>query len=236
MKTQLINEYEVECFARVKRLMAKRDMKSPIICDVGGNVGQSIELFRQCWPDSIIHSFEPNPSVFGILESKWGDANGVTLQQLALSTTIGTVPFYATRIPEVASMLRPTDRMRKLSVEKKYDYDCLDLQSDTLDHYCQTAGISDIDLLKIDVQGAELSVLGGAKSLIERGAISLIYVESIFADCYEGQTQFAELLTYLGGSEDNYQLWDVMPFLYTSKDRVWAVNSIFLSKSFAESL
>ena len=37
---------------------------NPIIFDVGANEGQSIERFQNLFPESFIHSFEPDISVF----------------------------------------------------------------------------------------------------------------------------------------------------------------------------
>ena len=38
------------------------DTDNPTILDVGANLGQSIDRFKQIWPSSRIISFEPNPS------------------------------------------------------------------------------------------------------------------------------------------------------------------------------
>lgn len=47
----------------------------------------------------------------------------------------------------------------------------------TLDDYCRSAGIEHVDLLKIDVEGAELDVLKGAKRLLGAGRIAAVLFE-----------------------------------------------------------
>jgi FkbM family methyltransferase len=47
----------------------------------------------------------------------------------------------------------------------------------TLDHYADQHGIDRIDLLKVDVEGAEERVLAGASALFGRGAVDAVLVE-----------------------------------------------------------
>ena len=233
-KTVYLEDREEEAFSRLQRLIVKLGVVVPTVFDVGANVGQSIEKFRQAWPGAEMHSFEPNPAPFSALSDKWGNTPGVVLNNVALADLNGTSPFHATRISEAASLLSPTERMRMISVEHKYDYEVISIRTETLDNYCRAVNCGKIDILKIDVQGAELCVLKGARALLQREMISAIYVETTFAACYEGQTNYSGLMSYL--SCFGYELWDISPFLYTSRDRLWAANSIFLSKTVSESL
>jgi hypothetical protein len=47
----------------------------------------------------------------------------------------------------------------------------------TLDRKCAELGVDRIDLLKLDIQGAEAAALAGAGSLIDRGRIGMIFLE-----------------------------------------------------------
>jgi hypothetical protein len=51
------------------------------------------------------------------------------------------------------------------------------IQAVSLDRFCQDRLIQDIDLVKIDVQGHELSVLKGAERLIATGHLKTIFME-----------------------------------------------------------
>ena len=52
---------------------------------------------------------------------------GVSLHQNALTDKVGAVTFNATSVSELASLLSPSKRMQKLSVDNKYDYESIDI-------------------------------------------------------------------------------------------------------------
>jgi FkbM family methyltransferase len=55
--------------------------------------------------------------------------------------------------------------------------------------------VGDVDLLKLDVQGAELDVLRGGEELLR--SVTLIFTEVEFVSLYKGQPLFAEVDAYL---------------------------------------
>ena len=54
-----------------------------------------------------------------------------------------------------------------------------------------------VDLLKLDVQGAELLVLRGAEKSLPR--VRLVFVEVSFRPIYEGSAVFADVYAFLRG-------------------------------------
>lgn len=225
---------EDETFARQKDILKKLGRHAPCVFDIGANVGQSISNYRQLFPKCTIRAFEPNPAVFKHLQAEWGASDGIVLEQIGLADRDGDLPFYATRIPEVGSLLKPADRLIRLSTEHKYDYDIISVSCRTLDGYCRRNGVGSIDIVKIDVQGNELAVLKGSVGLLANNAIALVYLEIILAESYEeqsGMSRILDLMTHYG-----YALWDIMPFLYTTPGRVWTANALFLSGNVAATL
>jgi hypothetical protein len=73
----------------------------------------------------------------------------------------------------------------------------IDVRVVTLDQFCAEHQIDRIDLLKVDAQGFELRVLNGARQLIERVAVPVIFLEVCFVRIYENQPLFPELYQYL---------------------------------------
>ena len=67
----------------------------------------------------------------------------------------------------------------------------------TLDDYCRRAGIDRVDVLKTDTQGYDLEVLKGAERLFQARRISVVHVEVMFDDLYEGMPEFDELYRFL---------------------------------------
>jgi len=231
-KTLYLAEREEETFHRHCRLSKILTTESRHIFDVGANIGQSISRYRDIFPGCFITSFEPNPTIFSQLEKNWGSEPGITLNRVALSDFTGHAPFFLTRVSEASSLLRPTKRMIELSTERKYDHETVKVPTMTLDRYCRSNNIRNIDVLKLDVQGAELSVLKGAKNLLKAGNVKIIYSEVIFAEIYTDQTRFIDLVSYL--NKFNYDLWDIGSFLYTRNDRLWVANLTFIHVSAAD--
>lgn len=197
-----------------------------MVFDVGGNIGQSILHYRNALPECRIHSFEPNPDAFAELESQWGDCGEVSLVRLALAEKAGVMDFYATRRSEMSSLLVPEPWLNILSPDRKYDFTALQVQCGTLDAYCKEMNIDHVDILKIDVQGGELRVLEGGGGLLAAGRVGLIYLEVNLAATYVDQMSLAKLLEYL--EPLGYQLWDVLPFVYTGAGRAWTANALFV--------
>jgi FkbM family methyltransferase len=232
--TLYLAEREEDSFQRHCRLSETLTNECRHIFDVGANIGQSVSRYRDKFPSCFITSFEPNPEVFSLLERNWGCVSGITLNPIALTNFIGHASFYATRVPEVSSLLQPTERMIELSSEHKYDHETINVSTMTLDHYCQINNIRNIDILKLDVQGSELNLLQGAEKLLQEGMITLIYSEVTFAETYINQTRFIDLVSYL--NKFNYEIWDIGSFLYTRNGRLWAANLTFVHASAANLL
>jgi len=232
--TLYLAEREEDSFQRHCRLSKFLTNNSIHVFDVGANIGQSISRYRDKFPSCFITSFEPNPQAFSLLERSWGGVFGITLNPIALTNYVGRASFYVTRVSEVSSLLKPTERMIELSSERKYDHETINVSTMTLDHYCQENSIRNVDILKLDVQGSELSVLQGAEKLLQEGKITLIYSEVTFAETYNNQTRFINIVSYL--NKFNYEIWDIGSFLYTRNDRIWAANLTFVHGSAANLL
>ena len=69
-------------------LSKKINNTNPIVFDVGGNKGQSVEKFKTIFKDPIIHSFEPNKNVYDIMYSKFGKDEKVFCNNFALGNKI----------------------------------------------------------------------------------------------------------------------------------------------------
>ncbi len=224
--TTYLEHREQQSFRKLCEIVRLLKITDPLIFDVGANIGQSIEHFRQEFPESEIYSFEPNPEIFLELKRNCSSFNNNHLFQTALNSKNGLFPFNVTNVPEASSLLEPHRKLIQLSKDNKYGFHTVDVQCETLDYFCRQKNISSIDLLKVDVQGAELRVLEGGRECLQRGCVKIIYAEMNFAETYDNQVQFEDLLTYC--REYNYLLWDISPFLYTRTGRIWYANTILL--------
>ena len=70
---------------------------SPIIIDVGANEGQSIIRFRKKFPNSIIHSFEPNFEAFKLLKRNFDHDSNIIINNKAVGDINENKTFYETK-------------------------------------------------------------------------------------------------------------------------------------------
>jgi FkbM family methyltransferase len=119
--------------------------EEPVIIDGGANVGLSVLYFKRSYPKSRIVAFEPDPDVYRVLERncKSFQLPNVELIQKALWTQDTTVKFN----PEGADAGRV--------VPDSYSLQAVEVCACRLARYLE----QDIDLLKLDLEGAEINVL-----------------------------------------------------------------------------
>ena len=153
-----------------------------VVFDVGANVGQSAKTYRRLYPHADIWSFEPFPVTYEHLCHSLADDRFHPVA-LALSDRISKAELNIGAVSITNSLLRrETDTGEAIEV-----------QTDTLDHFCSEHGISNIDILKVDVEGAEDRVFGGAKDMLSRRAIRSVFVEVYFRPVYDGMPMFWDL-------------------------------------------
>lgn len=183
-----------------------RDLKlvvtkqNPLCFDVGANQGQTIAFLQDCFQQPAIHAFEPSSATFAGLSAQSFDRNGtVSLHQLALGKAVGELTFTNYGTSELSSFL-PLNRNRVESIFADQPVASTETVAvETLDHFCANHGIQHIDLLKIDTQGFEESVLHGGQSLFRAGRVSAVLLELNFSPLYDGQSDPLAVYQFLRG-------------------------------------
>jgi FkbM family methyltransferase len=149
------------------------------VFDVGANIGELSLLFsRFVGTSGKVHAFEASKATFEKLSAVCHAANRpqIHLNHCAVSDTEGTLSLnvYDENHSGWNTLAnRPLDKYGiNVKPVARESVDAI-----TLDTYCRTNHINSIDLLKIDVEGAEYQVMLGAKSLFESGAIKCCVFE-----------------------------------------------------------
>lgn len=148
------------------------------VFDVGANVGELSLLFSRFIGSGVVHAFEASATAYGALLTVLSAArrSNVRANHLAISDVPGVVRLHCYDGPYQSwnSMaLRP---LENYGIDVK-PVGHEDVVATTVDAYCTSNGIARIDLLKIDVEGAELQVLKGAVEMMRAKRIQCISFE-----------------------------------------------------------
>jgi FkbM family methyltransferase len=129
-----------------------RGLKPKIILDIGSNIGASIIYFRRRFPDAKIFGFEPHPDTFRILQSNVANLAGVTIFNYGLGAADRQV---AVRADQVNFGAFSTHADFKDRGQPAAAVEC---EIRRLDEVLRQLGIAQVDLIKIDCEGAEADV------------------------------------------------------------------------------
>jgi len=134
--------------------------------DVGANIGVFALTMAAMNSLVVVHAFEPVASNYARLVGniELNRRANVAAHQLAVAATSGFVRMTSDdRSPAT----------NRISSEATAPV----VASVSLDEFCASKAIIEIDLLKIDVEGAEPLVLGGAASLLVRQKVKAVLIE-----------------------------------------------------------
>ncbi len=168
-----------------------------VIADVGAHLGQTARRYRGLFPQATIHCFEPFPASFDTLTRELANDAKLHAHQLALGAAPGRRTLNVNRSSATNSLLRSDER-----AEAYWGRDVLvtdssiDVAVTTLDAFCIERSLTHLDILKLDVQGAEIEVLAGAERLLREQAIDVVYMEMLVAPTYVGQRELHDYLSF----------------------------------------
>ena len=154
-----LGEYEPAITALIEPIITKNRCRTFI--DAGANFGWYTTLFFKYARDvGSVHAFEPLPVTFACLEKNhelMGSPQNVLINNVALGDeeaemTINVFPG------------EPTGHA-SLSDHHRADAEKFQCKVVTLDSYLDQNNVSTVDLIKVDVEGAEMSLLRGADRL-----------------------------------------------------------------------
>jgi FkbM family methyltransferase len=139
--------------------LLKSIIKDGDVCiDAGANVGFYTLLMAKSTPNGVVHAFEPMPLNWHLLNASLhlNGIKNVCLNNRALGKERGESSFSASVDGAYSSMV---------NVGRKKEAEQLIVAVETIDDYMSEYNIDQIDIMKVDVEGAEGLVLTGAKKL-----------------------------------------------------------------------
>jgi FkbM family methyltransferase len=164
------------------RKIIRQTLKTDSCCvDIGCHKGEILDLMLQSSSKGLKYGFEPIPELFNSLREKYKSDPTVVINPTALYNTTGKTTFqYVINAPAYSGIKK-----------RKYDGKNVEIEQITVN-----TGLMDdiipadicIDLMKIDVEGAEFQVMKGALAILKRCKPVVIFEFGLGAADFYGST------------------------------------------------
>lgn len=151
-----------------------KGIDSPVILDVGANIGTHSIRWAKINRKTKVFAFEPSPTTAQMLEQNVERnrlKDQIKVFATAVSESPGTARFYHC-VDDAYSSLKDTGRYEVI--------DIIEVQVTTIDAFCKEQGLKKINLIKVDVEGFETEVIKGAIETLKK------YKPELFIEIYAG--------------------------------------------------
>jgi FkbM family methyltransferase len=171
------------------------DNESPTIIDCGSNIGMSVLFFKALYPDARIMAFEPDPDTFQQLSEniRINNLSGIDLRNVALSSQDMNIEFFISS--EAAGVLTMSADPNRIS-DARITVPAKRLSSFIPEH---------VDLMKVDIEGLEYSVLSELENSDVLRRIDRIHLE-YHHHIRLAEDKMSEMLNLLERSGFGYQI------------------------------
>ncbi len=176
-----------------------------------------------------LEAFEPNPEAFATLAKRFDQRPHTQLHNFALGEETTTATLNVIENSGLSSLLKPGKIIQQEYAPASRVIKQISTKVVPLDDVLHDD--EPIDLIKIDVQGFEHSVLRGALKTLQRTRALL--VETNFTSHYCGDGSFGTLFNHL--TELGFEFWNVSAPYRGSKGRALWADAVFLNRALAPS-
>jgi len=212
-----------EPYQTMKDLIGTREVR--VIIDAGASNARISRRLLSHYPGAHVHAFEPNQTRYReVLDQLAREEPRFHAHYVALSDHVGQADLHITESPGATSLLSHSDRMLDhgfsgTSVERVEQ-----VPLTTIDVWADAHAPDGVDLMKFDIQGAELQALQGAGRVLSASTL-LIYIEIWFNPVYEGSTILPEIDTLMRGY--GFVLYDLFKPRYSAKGMILWANAVY---------
>ncbi|WP_407175503.1 FkbM family methyltransferase [Bradyrhizobium sp. STM 3562] len=181
------------------------DKPDPVILDIGCYDGSDTLRFLRLFPKAEAYCFEPDPRAIARFKKNIDPSlEKVTLFEIAISDRNGRIDFHPSNGDGEAkgwalsgSIRRPKNHLSEYAWVR-FDQP-ISVETRRLDDWYSNAKLDKIDLIWMDVQGAEADVIAGASETLNK--TRFIYTEYSDKELYEGQLSLRAILNLLPSFE-----------------------------------
>jgi FkbM family methyltransferase len=182
----------------VSDLVELRDsfgIRPSTIIDVGANRGDFSLASRFAFPQAHIIAFEPVPTLYHAVQARFASDSDFVIYPFALGDVSGVQNFHLANDTALSSLLPPGSQLRETFGAVHTNSTIIQVEAKRLDEVLELDKLPQPILLKVDVQGGELSLLRGASRQLER--VACVKLEHSFEDYYRGQSRLSELFAFM---------------------------------------
>lgn len=199
--------------------------KVRVVFDVGAHHGQTARLFAETFSRAEIISFEPTTDSFRTLQANTRSEARIKAMQMALGETCGQQAMALHDYSQINSLKPELNR-----IEQDGRSEIVSVR--TADSVRAELRLEAIDLLKIDAEGYEMSVLAGASDCLKQGKVALILAEATLRPRDQEHTQMGDLIEVL----DQYGFDIVAIYDQAVLDRRYLgfVNALFMRRGIGQ--
>jgi FkbM family methyltransferase len=169
-----------------------------IIVDVGAFDGDSTVCLARGLKQNIVYAFEPNPIPYHKAQINVSSLSNVKLYNFGFADRTGEMDLHVTTNYVSSSLFAVKDFTETSPKE------IIRVNVDTLDNFFHS--YQDILLLKMDVQGAELSILKHGVQTLRK--TKLVLTEMLITELYHGSCFYYEVDSFL--ESQNFKLFSII--------------------------
>ncbi len=170
------------------QMLRKHIKKGQVVLDIGANIGYYAKILsRLVGSDGQVYCFEPDAKNFKHLQHGVGNLNNVIINQKAVSSKTETLKIYTSK------ELNVDHRTHK---PEQYDQE-LNIDAVSIDDYLKSLNQSDIDFIKIDIQGFEMQAIKGMENTLKNNPKIKIISEFWPYGLKAAGSSVSEYFTYL---------------------------------------
>ena len=189
-----VGEYEPAISSIFKEIIKPGD----ICLDIGANIGWYTTLFQKLvGNEGEVHAFEPVPPIFERLKRNVElnePPENVKLNYFALGNVEKNIDLHI--FPDL-----PNGHASISTFDHK-DFEVFPCRMITLDSYLSKNNIENVNLVKIDIEGAELMMLKGASRLFSQSRLPIFEIEMALATTRGFNYLPNDLIEYIGNQAD----------------------------------
>jgi FkbM family methyltransferase len=164
------------------------------VVDIGANRGQFALCIRRLYPRAQIISFEPLHQAAATYRRTFNGDPRVTLFDKAVAAESGSASMHVVQW-DASSSLLPMAQAQRDNFPFMKELRLETVETTVLSECVAAGSIKGRALLKLDVQGSELTALRGCEDLLDR--FEFVYVEASFVELYVGQALASDVIAFL---------------------------------------